>query len=214
MLWLAWLCRRILPIAFGITAVETVNYLQGKPPLTYFSAGTWLIIVGFIYAIFSASFPFASKQRRGPLDKWFGFIFGVAFTLLGMMVGVTQLILNKVNLTPGPSLLGRMARWHSEHPVAESLGWASAVMALGFSIIAAVEPLPNWRNGPNVISVKGAPPEWARPKLSAPDPVCVPASNNIEPTRENKIVKPQSIIERRGPKKSKYRRKNTRNRRR
>ncbi|MCA1602195.1 MAG: hypothetical protein LC776_11320 [Acidobacteria bacterium] len=166
MLELAWMCRRLFPLTLGITGAECINYLQGKPPLFYISAPSWLIASGFNYAIWSAVYPYAKRPRRGPLDKWFALAFSVLFILLGIVVASIQMLLATLDLQPGNSILGRMAEWHNNHPLGESLGWTAGVIALGLSIIAATESLPNWRNGLNVIAAKGPPPEWALPGAS------------------------------------------------
>lgn len=145
---LAWLARRLIPLAATFLALSITRYIDGGHETFGFTSADWIAIFGLVLALFVAGAPFAKKPRRGPLDKWVVFVHAFIFVLIGIIFAVIQAIITLVrpDLT-GDSLISSMARWTEAHPLNETLGWSFSVIALGVTLLALIEGMPNWRTG-------------------------------------------------------------------
>lgn len=145
--FLSWVSRRFLTVLIAISAVETVNYMLDQTPQSILSAADWIGLLSFDLVVFCAVAPFAKEPRRGPFDQWGLFVIGCFYGLGGLALGITELIITLSNLSATSGILGRMVRWHAEHPLTESLIWSVGAVSLSVAIFAFAEAMPQWRTG-------------------------------------------------------------------
>jgi hypothetical protein len=145
--FLSWVSRRFLGVLIAISAVETVSYMLDQTPLFVLPAADWIGLLSFDLVVFCAVAPFAKGPRRGPFDQWGLFVVGCLYGLGGLVLGITELIMTFLNLSATSGILGRMVRWHAEHPLTESLIWSVGAVSLSVAIFAFAEAMPQWRTG-------------------------------------------------------------------